>query len=562
MQNKKILLIDNSPSFLETYGLFLESNGYEVFGALSLSQAREILQNNLVHLIITDLRATNDNDELDRSGLIFAQTVAPTIPKIIFTNFPTYDVVLKIFRIDTKKSLPVAVDFLDKKETSLEELLRVVDQAFHKYVKLDTHQIVTGGALTEKHASIYTERSAEFQARIHLKKMDYLLIIEPRQQGKTSLINYLMRHPNLKDYIFVYMDATTIESSSNVLWYKELSRRVGSQVQRTFPQFNWTNLPTNSSEWRSFLSHLGKFVKSQEKYVAIALDEVSAINFAESTLFFSILRDIHNSRQKEPEFNHLTFLLVGTFHPRDLVEDDKISPFNIAQRIYLQDFEKSQISHFLSKFNWSEEQFSLISASVYYWTGGQPYLTQKLCTYLRPDSTTKDVDQSISILCREDENHIPPIIKQLNKNEPAKTYLKRILSGEEIDHYPTVISLQAYLELLGLIKPDKEGKCEIRNRIYEKVLEILFEIDQPDDLSSKKINTGKLHDVLVTYFDEEELRSLCFDLNFTYDILSGGNKVGKARELITFLQRRKEIDSLISKLWELRPNLSFEDLYD
>ena len=59
---------------------------------------------------------------------------------------------------------------------------------------------------------------------------------------------------------------------------------------------------------------------------------------------------------------------------------------------------------------------------------------------------------------------------------------------------------------------------------------------------------------IVDYFDEDELRSLCFFLSVDFDILSGDNKLAKARELILYLQRRGKLNLLTEKCKELRPN--------
>jgi hypothetical protein len=45
-----------------------------------------------------------------------------------------------------------------------------------------------GGALLAD-SPAYIERDADNKARHHLRQMDYITLVEPRQQGKTSLIN-------------------------------------------------------------------------------------------------------------------------------------------------------------------------------------------------------------------------------------------------------------------------------------------------------------------------------------------------------------------------------------
>jgi len=60
--------------------------------------------------------------------------------------------------------------------------------------------------------------------------MAYLLVIEPRQQGKTSLINHLMCHPALSDVAFAYVDVATPDRSTEATWYQTLCQRIFSRI--------------------------------------------------------------------------------------------------------------------------------------------------------------------------------------------------------------------------------------------------------------------------------------------------------------------------------------------
>jgi hypothetical protein len=115
-------------------------------------------------------------------------------------------------------------------------------------------------------------------------------------------------------------------------------------------------LAESKVEWREFLSWLAQTAQKHHDNLIVALDEIGARPIPNASDFFMVIRDIYNSRQSEPEFFHLSFLLVGSFHPRDLITDDKVSPFNIARRVRLDDFTKEQIYHLAKKPNWSEEK--------------------------------------------------------------------------------------------------------------------------------------------------------------------------------------------------------------
>ena len=61
-------------------------------------------------------------------------------------------------------------------------------------------------------------------------------------------------------------------------------------------------------------------------------------------------------------------------------------------------------------------------------------------------------------------------------------------------------------------------------------------------------------------FDEQELRSLCFDLRVDYDNLPGEGKVNKARELVAYMARRGRLDDLAKVGRRLRPDIDWEAL--
>lgn len=122
---------------------------------------------------------------------------------------------------------------------------------------------------------------------------------------------------------------------------------------------------------------------------------------------------------------------------------------------------------------WTDNQVDAIAKHIHYWTGGQPYLTQFLCSHLSPGATSADVDADVKRLRHVEPNHLPHLLKRLNRDDRLRMYVDRIQAGERIIFSPLLNPRQARLELLGVIKADDKGFCVIRNRIYEQVLEEL-----------------------------------------------------------------------------------------
>jgi hypothetical protein len=280
------------------------------------------------------------------------------------------------------------------------------------------------------------------------------------------------------DINFAYIDLSSLESSSAESWLLSLCRRLSRQLQ-DLVQIEDVAIPKNASQWREYLSCISSRLAQAKRRLTIILDEVGSSSFPASLEFFIVLRDIYNSRQIETELNSINFLLIGSFHPRELISNDRISPFNIAQRVRIPDFTKQQIVLLVQAGGFSEKIFGALSEKIFFWTGGQPYLTQLFCHYLLDENSKLDVDLVAEKILRSDYNHLPHIIDKLQKDPTLFDYVSRILKGEKIRFYPAENRKQGELELLGVIKENDNGYCVIRNNIYNKILLSITEANKP-----------------------------------------------------------------------------------
>jgi hypothetical protein len=331
-------------------------------------------------------------------------------------------------------------------------------------------QYKAGGALTEENADLYVQRAADAEVLSHLEAMNYVLLIEPRQQGKTSMINHLIDEPVFDNTWWGYVDVTTLDRTSEPAWYRSLGSRLLSQWSALTRSDFQPDMPGDVNGWRDFLSRFAARARDESRRLVIAFDEIGAITFPGATLFFSVLREIYNARKLERQFRSVTFILTGAFDPRDLIDDDRISPFNIAQHVRLVDFTSTQVRELVGKGGWSATQSAEIADRIHRWTGGQPYLCQWICSRLGSTAKSSDVDACVARLLAEEENHLPPIVKRLNSDKKMRDYVGRILAGEKIKFHPTLSQLHRHLQILGVVQADDEGFCTIRNRVYEAIL--------------------------------------------------------------------------------------------
>lgn len=130
---RKILLADDETTFSETCAEYLTRRGYEVKTVASPESCAQVLREELMHLLILDLRMRGGGEE-DLSGLTLAKQLGPHLPKIILTAFPSWESAREALTVTDE--LPPAAFFLSKME-GLAVLHQYVERAFAKHVPLN-----------------------------------------------------------------------------------------------------------------------------------------------------------------------------------------------------------------------------------------------------------------------------------------------------------------------------------------------------------------------------------------------------------------------------------------
>jgi DNA-binding response OmpR family regulator len=133
---KRILFIDNDKKFLDLRAGFLLDEGYEVIKATNYEQACYHLDNTWVHLVILDVRLLEEDNPEDKSGLDLAlHPKYASIPKVIHTGYPTYEMVREVM-VNPGQDLPPAVSFVGKVEGA-SKLLAEVSHVFNQVVRIN-----------------------------------------------------------------------------------------------------------------------------------------------------------------------------------------------------------------------------------------------------------------------------------------------------------------------------------------------------------------------------------------------------------------------------------------
>jgi hypothetical protein len=88
---------------------------------------------------------------------------------------------------------------------------------------------------------------------------------------------------------------------------------------------------------------------------------------------------------------------------------------------------------------------------------------------------------------------------------------------------------------------------------------VVAELRAPWETKVARERLIRLRQILVEYFEEGELKILCYDLSEDYEDLPGVGKKDKAQEMVARFERHGRSAELIAAVRQQRPHVSWED---
>ncbi len=82
-----------------------------------------------------------------------------------------------------------------------------------------------------------------------------------------------------------------------------------------------------------------------------------------------------------------------------------------------------------------------------------------------------------------------------------------------------------------------------------------FPATKPPWKVPNRVSPNKLRQFLISYFNEGELRDLCFAFGFDYDELPDVGKLNKAREIVVYFANRNRLGDLEAYCRQQRPDI-------
>lgn len=337
----------------------------------------------------------------------------------------------------------------------------------------------------------YIQRTADTVLYESISAGRYAHVIAPDRIGKSSLIAATAARLEMSGQKVAILDLGQIggrESGSDEgRWYYSIAYRLLRQLRIRIDLHSWwqdKSMLSNRQRLLEFYSEI--ILQHVSERVVVFVDEIQCIAELEfSDQLLSSIRAAHNARTTDPEFSRLTFVLLGECDPVSLIDEPELSPFNVTQAVTLDDFSREDLDLFATELNLDSRSAAAALDRIYYWTAGQPYLTQKLARRIAREQIA--VDQQADIAAQVDRIALRQLAgRSALHNEPHMSHIHRQVVNDErrremlLNLYGRIRKnvrvatdlgspLQRRLIAIGLVVIDEEGRLKVRNRLYESV---------------------------------------------------------------------------------------------
>lgn len=333
----------------------------------------------------------------------------------------------------------------------------------------------------------YVKRRADDQLYDAVMAGRYAHVVAPDRSGKSSLIAATAARLESNGYKIAILDLEQIGDrdggSDSGRWYYSVAYRLLRQLRIRYDlQSWWHDKSILSNRQRLFEFYSEIILQHVPERIVVFVDEIQCIeDLPNADQLLTSIRAAHNARTTDPDFSRLSFVLLGECDPVSLMQEAELSPFNVTQQVLLDDFSREDLELFATELNLSHEDAKAALDRIYFWTNGQPYLSQKLARAVARESAVEDIEELVDHIATlqlagraalHSEPHMSHIhrgiVNDKKRCEPLLNLYGKIRKGIEV---PADLgsAFQRRLMAIGLLVIDAESNVKVRNRLYELV---------------------------------------------------------------------------------------------
>lgn len=329
-------------------------------------------------------------------------------------------------------------------------------------------------------------RDSDMQLYARLIEGDYCHVLAPGHEGKTTLMAQTAGRMRAEGIRVATVDLAQISSRDMKddvgRWYYSFAYRICRELRiRSDLQTWWQERSglTIMQRLREFF--LDVVLTDSEEPVVIFIDRIeAALGRSIGKQLLAAIRACYDARATEPQYQRLTFAMLGSVTVGKHVPDGHDSPFDISTAIELDDFEATELRRLAAGLGVDQQTSKLITQAVWGWTCGQPYLSQKVFRALARRASselTEDlVDDVVKTLFLtpngpREEPHLSAVAQELLSDSVGRSsrlaLYRRIRNGRHVAADPQM-DVHRDLLLTGLVTVSEDGAFTVRNRIYEE----------------------------------------------------------------------------------------------